>query len=688
MVWTSLKTRTLSGAAGVREVADAVKSTVALYGSMQKTLGLSETGGLESIFEFATAFPTLFVIDNLETINAGEIRDLLVRLPYRSKVLITSRIGVGEMELRRQVTALAPKACAMLMRRVAKLQNALHLAEAENERLIDYAQKLYLNPLAIKWFVNAVAHGKSPSITAKNSWDLLRFCFDNVYGYLQEDARKVLSLMLVARRPLTIAELAFLTEEDGIDYLRVVNELLATSIVRPETDRRSRRVAYGLTDSAGDFLRKFHSPSTPQYQLFNTRLQRLVQLKQEGLQAAEISPHDPRALTPNSANPDEIIAAAWLRMAIDACWNDRRDDAVNLVERAREVAPYFVDVNRVAGYIYARFQEFYEAENEYATAYRNAPESITVLNSYAAFILSYMPARLELAVELTDKAAAINELPDTLILRGRARMYVSRFDDSLADFEKVLSPGLKADFKQYVIASKHAAECSRRAAERSIRAGDLGAIARISQSFGYIIAAKRLGRIDAGLQGQALKTLRELVFVTVRDDNVQAIVSTCELLLHEWSIFAEQEQPEAKRLLDQLTIKVRLVDVDAAEVISVFRARPGGKTKLKIAQRSVDLSAERFGVIDVIEHDKAYGFVREADGERFYFNNASVKNAYFAALRIGDVVKFRAVFDVKGRRRVSTALVWRGDVSAELREAAQELRARVAAGVAKDTGSR
>ncbi|HEY0382410.1 MAG TPA: hypothetical protein VGC72_09440 [Candidatus Elarobacter sp.] len=105
VVWCSLKTHGF-GAAGVRQLHNDVITTLTPLQNFQSALGLSVSEKMDELVEFLSIIPTLLVIDNLETINAGAIRDLALAIPPSSKLLITSRIGLGELEERYELAPL------------------------------------------------------------------------------------------------------------------------------------------------------------------------------------------------------------------------------------------------------------------------------------------------------------------------------------------------------------------------------------------------------------------------------------------------------------------------------------------------------------------------------------------------------------------------------------------------------
>src|SRR5262249_30842962 len=133
-----------------------------------RELGVPESDSLpiEGLFielrQYLETFRTLLVIDNLETINWEPLRPLLSDVPRYSKILITSRVGLGEIEIRYLVEPLDPDNAAKLARSYAKLLNVRSIAEAQELRIQHYCRMHHYNSLMIKWFIASVANGADP----------------------------------------------------------------------------------------------------------------------------------------------------------------------------------------------------------------------------------------------------------------------------------------------------------------------------------------------------------------------------------------------------------------------------------------------------------------------------------------------------------------------------------------------
>lgn len=104
VIWASLKTKTLT-ARGAEEIRESLISTLSLVQTIVGELGNPNPSKdlpelLEEIIGYMADFRIFLAVDNFETLTDFALRSFLSRIPVGSKVLITSRVGLGEIELR------------------------------------------------------------------------------------------------------------------------------------------------------------------------------------------------------------------------------------------------------------------------------------------------------------------------------------------------------------------------------------------------------------------------------------------------------------------------------------------------------------------------------------------------------------------------------------------------------------
>jgi len=203
IIWTSAKTTMLTSK-GIEEIYTAITDYTGLISEISETIDLDiKVNKIETILEYLDVFKTLIIIDNLETIQSEEVRNFIRHAQTKCNIVITSRIGLGELEYPRTLSGLSENECAKLIREIARIRNSDILLKLPQTTLVEISSKLYYNPLAIKWFVSTVEMGISPQEVLNNKDDLLNFCLTNVYEKLSEGAISVLNSIRASRRKLS-----------------------------------------------------------------------------------------------------------------------------------------------------------------------------------------------------------------------------------------------------------------------------------------------------------------------------------------------------------------------------------------------------------------------------------------------------------------------------------------------------
>jgi len=158
VIWSTSKTTTLT-VSDIKEIDDAIRSSIGLFGHIARTL-VNPAATVSEIVEFLNSFKILLILDNLETVLDQRIRDFLCQIESSSKVLITSRVGLGELEYRFPLDGMKVDDAVALLRATAQVRRADQLIRTSNSTLRAYCSKMESNPLLIKWFVSCVQSGK------------------------------------------------------------------------------------------------------------------------------------------------------------------------------------------------------------------------------------------------------------------------------------------------------------------------------------------------------------------------------------------------------------------------------------------------------------------------------------------------------------------------------------------------
>ncbi|EKP3988802.1 hypothetical protein P1818_003107, partial [Listeria monocytogenes] len=150
IIWISLKTKTLSKGEFIN-ISSSITEISSMYSNLHENMIKITENVDEDILTFMREFSTLLVVDNLETLPTSEIIDFFKKIPSNSKVLLTSRSGLGELENRYSLREMNKGDAREYFISLSKYyQLNLHEKPAKDiDGLIE--NHLYSSPLSIKW---------------------------------------------------------------------------------------------------------------------------------------------------------------------------------------------------------------------------------------------------------------------------------------------------------------------------------------------------------------------------------------------------------------------------------------------------------------------------------------------------------------------------------------------------------
>ena len=179
IIWITLKTKTLSQGEFV-EIKDNIQSLNEVLEKSRDIMLMDNTeNAMNSVISFMDTFNVLLVLDNLETINTGEINDFLRKVPDNSKVLITSRLGIGEFEIRQKIEGLTRQDAITYFRELSKYYGLEMHKQSDEDIYKIVHDNLYNNPLSIKWYISGIYSGTDSKQMLSHKDDLIEFCVSN-----------------------------------------------------------------------------------------------------------------------------------------------------------------------------------------------------------------------------------------------------------------------------------------------------------------------------------------------------------------------------------------------------------------------------------------------------------------------------------------------------------------------------
>ena len=488
ILWISLKTTSLTGD-GVRDIRDSISTAFGLHVAIAHEFGTPSASKLlvddlvEEIAEYLSTYKTLIAIDNLETIESKHMYALceaVSDITNGSKLLITSRIGLGNYEYRYQLGELDINTAVALIQRFASVLGVRAITQQNKRVLATYCTALFLNPLLIKWFVSAVSKGASvSSLLSKKGTsfkDALAFCFANILDNLDNTQHAVVDILAAAKRPVSDAELKYLwnesVEEDDVDA--ALSWLRNSSIVRYEAARGIHHLV--LSAPASHYVNTTKPPSQDEVSRVRDKLGQLQSVSERQSVKQERNPWDTNVVHDIKTN-DQKVAAMRLANALKYFLRDR--DYVlarQEIQECKRLVYDYSEVYRISALMEEKAGDDYAAKTEYEEALEHNPESDIARFQFARF----------LSRKIWDQPEALRHL-DILLQRcpndrnvqlekAGVLKYSGRYPEALALYEDLLASRSddpeKNVRKLYAIASDQAADCYRRTAERDIGNAD------------------------------------------------------------------------------------------------------------------------------------------------------------------------------------------------------------------------
>lgn len=462
IIWITLKTQTLSKGEFV-EIADCIKSVPDIY-KFSKSVIITddEIPTQESLLKFMDDFKVLLVLDNLETINSGDITTFLKNVPDKSKVLITSRHGLGELENRKRLDGLDKQDTITYFRELSKYYG-LDLHKRNDDEVYEITgHALYSNPLSIKWFISGVFNGMSEKVLLSHKEELINFCISNVFEKLSNISKKILQIFLLEKKRLSYGAIDYYVNTDDVSLRVAINELLSTYMICSVAGE------FVMNDMSREYISINYPPDNQLVtQIFKKRKE-LKTIMQSVKVLSEQAMFSPNSICANLSDDDKQLATYYLQNALSFSKSKKWEEARLQCEKAMNIAPDFFEIYKIKAFIEAERGEYYGAVSNYEIALLKcdtSKEKAIVCYLFSVFYTIKMQD-LDYALEYIEKADKY--MPNTieiLLEKARVYMYLGKYSESEELLKRAESfnenPVLRT---QNIFASRYA-ELFRRKAE-------------------------------------------------------------------------------------------------------------------------------------------------------------------------------------------------------------------------------
>ncbi len=628
IIWITLKTKTLSKGEFV-EIKDSIKSiNEALEKSKIEMLLNEEDDAMDSIIEFMEVFKVLLVLDNMETVNTGDVNEFLRKVPENSKVLITSRLGIGEFEVRQKIEGLTKNDAITYYRELSKYYG-LELHKQKDEEIYKViSESLYNNPLSIKWYISGIYSGTDAKKMLSHKDDLIEFCISNIFDKLSETARKILQLFLLQNNKLTYGLIDYYIEEDEVILKPAVNELLSTYMIQASSGD------YIMNEMSREYISLKYPPDNDFVKEVFTKRKALNGILQQVKVYSEQAPYNPNTISFNLKSIDEQLATYHLKEALAYGKGKKWDVCSAEIAKAQSIEPNFFEVYKVKAFLEAEKGELYGAINNYDIALSKCKvdkEKARVCYLFSVFYTVKMQdtdSALEYIIKAEQYAPNSN---DILLEKVRVQTFLGKYEEAEQLWQEVKRKEVNANLRTKNILGNRYLDLKRRQAEILQNRDYIQKYNLIKQAIDELDDVEV---IDDKTAVNLLKSLTSLAHAYYHNDSIKLIADT--LKRYSYAI-SKLDRKNKEKLLSIIQDKEESIDK------SLFKEIYMNLSAFKI--ETSNISNENEGI--VVKMKDNYGFIsnaKHAYNKGLFFS----KNNAYDDIKVGDNVTFEIYTNSKG----------------------------------------
>jgi tetratricopeptide (TPR) repeat protein len=214
----------------------------------------------ETVTEILSAYRTLLILDNMESISDGRIMEFIRGLPPESKtkVLLTSRRRTSEWEYPIQVTEFDEQEVSEFVQ-VRNAEMGLDLPIKDKAIMHKIGVMSGGLPLAIQWTLGEYAKTRDLSSILSRALTpdspLLEFSFRNSWNVLDESAQQALAVLSVFENPPTTQEWRMALDWSVERLEKVIESLIEVTFITERTEQKTGKVVYSALPITMTFAR-------------------------------------------------------------------------------------------------------------------------------------------------------------------------------------------------------------------------------------------------------------------------------------------------------------------------------------------------------------------------------------------------------------------------------------------------
>ena len=400
--------------------------------------------------ELLSAWKTLIILDNMETVSDGRILAFVQGLPpdSKAKVLLTSRSKTGGWELPLAVTELnGVEVQEFLAIKSAELSAGFPIDPDSIARVTEASGGL---PLAIQWIIGQYKQSRRLDLVVRDAKGkdspILEFSFRNIWMTLAQEARTVLALLSIFDGPVTVQQVCLATQMNADQVERALSELADVTLVTRSVQQPEGSIVYSALPITLSFARNELAGMGELEVRARQRVQQFVD--QMELQVSEVARFRGEFEKFGIGTANEKRAVILCRRAESEVFAGNVDGAELLFEQAREMAPN-------SAYVLARIASYALARNRVGAALERAKEACQRASKKTGALCYGVKARvLDVQRDRAGRLEALGEAlkfdPGDPVLRhqygvalsrmGLEREAIEQFSQIVAEEEKRVPP--------------------------------------------------------------------------------------------------------------------------------------------------------------------------------------------------------------------------------------------------------
>lgn len=446
IVWVSAKSSRLT-VKEIERIGNAITTSLDLFYEVARVFESDIDSPIERVKLLMSTNKILLVIDNLETVLDKSISEFASDIPGQSKVIFTSRVPLGS-DLTVPVGAFTESEGLSYLRALINTYGIESLKKSTNEDLKFFTSRLGNKPLLLKWFALGVSAGVPPHSIVKDPVNAIKFCMENIFDALSNNAKLVTSVLIALPRPASQAVLQHVSEITAANIESAIAELLRFSLVEVVKENK-----YEVNYQVKPFARSYAVRVLELMGNINTTSVLAKYRSVEGaLQSvrgqAQLDRYNLKSYTVRSKS--EALTVIRLRSAMSLISTGDYDQAFKIIDDAKISNPNYFEVYRAEAWALFKKGDFTNAKISYETAIEVAGEQSHIYYFYAGFLLRAYNDTAS-AMQVLDSAYKID--PNSVeVVRELAR--VSLYEYDFDKTHKLLSNWQRLDVKSSREATK------------------------------------------------------------------------------------------------------------------------------------------------------------------------------------------------------------------------------------------